>query len=431
MAGEGTGSGAALNAAQERVLTMLVEQQRELARTATDSILAELPAYASNPDTALAEEIAVQVSSHIDAFVRCAREGSAPGADGLPFIGATVDRRIDQGIPAEQILAAYRVGHRVLWAIIEQASERVGADEGVVASLALPMMRYIEAAWSEVAKSYIRAEQRLASDLDRGQSRLVEALIEGRVSPEGVRLQAGGFPVGEHDRYLVATLHGFPDHSAAALRTAARRLAELREARASIVHVRDDDLIALVALARDDAAAASEAIARELRAAADKLGCRPALGIGLPAHGPAQVRECYREARAAAVAAGAGKTLALAQMPLVDRLTVLLSSGAVPERLIPERVRAFIAEDRERQGELLATLREYAACNLNASRAATALFVHRNTVVYRLQRVAELTGLDPHSMPELLELLTAARMTQEPVVLAAGDERDLRASLGR
>jgi DNA-binding PucR family transcriptional regulator len=99
-------------------------------------------------------------------------------------------------------------------------------------------------------------------------------------------------------------------------------------------------------------------------------------------------------------------------MTLVDRLTVMLASGTVPERMIPDSVRAFIDEDLRKQGQLIATLREYAACDLNARRAAAALFVHRNTVLYRLQRVAELTGLDPHVLPELLDLITAARLVQ-------------------
>lgn len=422
MDGVNPARGAALNAAQESVLATLVEQQQELVQSATDSILSELPAYASSPDSTLGAEIGEQVSAHIGAFVDCARSGTAPGSEGLPFIGATVARRIDQGIPAEQVLDAYRVGFRVLSETIEAASERVDDGGGVAASMALPMMRYIEAAWSEVAKSYIRAERRMAADLDRGQSRLVEAMIDGRAMSEGVRLQAGSFPVDPQVSYLVVVLHGFPDHAAAALRTSARRLSDGRHVRASAVHVRDDDLIALVALAHDDPLAISALVAQEMRVATDKLGCDPAVGVGLPSRGPEQVREGYREASAAATAAGRGNTLTLAHASLVDRLTVMLSIGATPARLIPERVRAFIADDLAKHGQLIATIREYAECDLNASRAAASLFVHRNTVLYRLQRVSEHTGLDPHLLPQLLDLITAARLMQglRPPDVAAG-----------
>jgi hypothetical protein len=69
----------------------------------------------------------------------------------------------------------------------------------------------------------------------------------------------------------------------------------------------------------------------------------------------------------------------------------------------PEEVRSFyedtlapvVAYDRQYHGDLLATLQSYLAndCNMNAT--ARSIYAHRHTVAYRLQRVRELTGLDP------------------------------------
>jgi sugar diacid utilization regulator len=71
----------------------------------------------------------------------------------------------------------------------------------------------------------------------------------------------------------------------------------------------------------------------------------------------------------------------------------------------PDEVRSFYEEtvapvvehDRGYRAELLATLEAYLAhdCNMNAT--ARAIFAHRHTVAYRLERVKELTGLDPSS----------------------------------
>ena len=411
-----------LTGAQQRVLDTLVEQQAQLVAAATDSILRDAARLRDQRGLARRGNRSAGLGAHRRVrAVRARRIGARP--DELSFIGETVERRIDQGIPAEQILDAYRVAHRVLWELIEESSTRVGADEGVIASLALPMMRYTEAAWSEIARSYIGAERRLAADLDRGQSRLVEAMIDGRSASEDLRLQAGSFPVGASEIYLVMVLRGFPDHAVGALRSAARRLGDGRLVRASIAHVRDDDLISILVLARDDPSAASERVAAEMAAAAGKLGCAPALGIGLRSCGPEQVDESYREARAAAAAAGAGGQLLLAKLSLASRLTLMVASGAVPERLIPDRVRAFIDEDRDGHGQLIETLREYAACDLNARRAATALFVHRNTVLYRLQRIDELSGLDPHALPELVDLIAAVRLTEGAQATAAAIAR--------
>jgi sugar diacid utilization regulator len=50
--------------------------------------------------------------------------------------------------------------------------------------------------------------------------------------------------------------------------------------------------------------------------------------------------------------------------------------------------------DREHNSDLTHTLRVFFAANANASEAADRLFLHRNSLAYRLARVQELTGLD-------------------------------------
>lgn len=69
----------------------------------------------------------------------------------------------------------------------------------------------------------------------------------------------------------------------------------------------------------------------------------------------------------------------------------------------PDEVRSFYGEtveplvryDRQYSTDLLGTLEQYMAndCNMNAT--ARAIYAHRHTVAYRLDRVRELTGLDP------------------------------------
>jgi sugar diacid utilization regulator len=71
----------------------------------------------------------------------------------------------------------------------------------------------------------------------------------------------------------------------------------------------------------------------------------------------------------------------------------------------PEEVMSFYEDtvapvaryDDQYQGELVATLEAYLAndCNMNAT--ARDIYAHRHTVAYRLERVRELTGLDPGS----------------------------------
>lgn len=75
--------------------------------------------------------------------------------------------------------------------------------------------------------------------------------------------------------------------------------------------------------------------------------------------------------------------------PLLSRLS--RSEDLAPFR---ELVEPLVRYDRERGSDLVRTLRVYFACGANASEAADKLFLHRNSMLYRLQRIEGLTGAD-------------------------------------
>ena len=50
--------------------------------------------------------------------------------------------------------------------------------------------------------------------------------------------------------------------------------------------------------------------------------------------------------------------------------------------------------DRTRRSDLVLTLKTYFSAGGNASEAADRLFLHRNSMLYRLERIQKLTGLD-------------------------------------
>jgi purine catabolism regulator len=74
----------------------------------------------------------------------------------------------------------------------------------------------------------------------------------------------------------------------------------------------------------------------------------------------------------------------------------LLRELSLSPDLAPFRglVRPLVEHDRERRGDLVRTLRAYFAAGANASEAADRMFLHRNSMLYRLERIRKLTGLD-------------------------------------
>jgi DNA-binding PucR family transcriptional regulator len=69
----------------------------------------------------------------------------------------------------------------------------------------------------------------------------------------------------------------------------------------------------------------------------------------------------------------------------------------------PEEVRSFyddtiaplVRYDEQYSTELVGTLEAYLSKNCNMNATAQAIYAHRHTVAYRLERVRDLTGLDP------------------------------------
>ena len=69
----------------------------------------------------------------------------------------------------------------------------------------------------------------------------------------------------------------------------------------------------------------------------------------------------------------------------------------------PEELRTFyeatiaplVRYDDQYRTELVRTLQTYLDTNCNMNATATAIFAHRHTIAYRIERIRELTGLDP------------------------------------
>ena len=142
------------------------------------------------------------------------------------------------------------------------------------------------------------------------------------------------------------------------------------------------------------------AIPRELRVA-----------VGVPAYGPAGFRRTHLaalDAHRLAPRSGTGPVITYREVALAALLTA-----------DPERARWFVEEELgdlgasdPKTGDLRATALQFLRSGANLLRTATALHVHRNTVVYRLKNVERLLGrglderpLETHAALLLREML--------------------------
>ena len=121
------------------------------------NIQAEIPAYLRNADSATLADVHTHCEAHAGLILdRVAREPRAAPRGSSASPAPPAARRVEQGIPIDGLLAAFRVGHRTVWdAILDEAGDTpVGRDAAI--ALARPAMEYIDTASTQVAEAYTK-----------------------------------------------------------------------------------------------------------------------------------------------------------------------------------------------------------------------------------------------------------------------------------
>ncbi len=120
-------------------------------------------------------------------------------------------------------------------------------------------------------------------------------------------------------------------------------------------------------------------------------------GVGRVYADPARLHRSYTEAgeavRIGLATVGAGATTPFDRLG-VYRLLFRLRESPELEEFCDELLGPLERYDRARGTDLVYTLERYLACNANVARATEELHLHRNGLLYRLQRIAEITGAD-------------------------------------
>ncbi|HEV2107267.1 MAG TPA: helix-turn-helix domain-containing protein [Thermomicrobiales bacterium] len=137
------------------------------------------------------------------------------------------------------------------------------------------------------------------------------------------------------------------------------------------------------------------------------------IAYGRPRTGIDGIRRSHQEARQALTL---GRRLhGLGHLTGFDDLGIyrlIFAAEALPElrAFHAETLDSLLAYDRQHGAGLVRTLEAYFQANGSPKEAATLLSVHRNTVLYRLDRIAEITGLDLSDADTRLRLQVALRI---------------------
>jgi PucR-like helix-turn-helix protein/diguanylate cyclase with GGDEF domain len=303
------------------------------------------------------------------------RVAGQPVPERLLDIGPSIGRdRARRGVPLNDLLTAVRLDFRVLWAGLRELADP--ADEPLLVSRVEDVWAAVEDYTTQIQVSYQAEAALLARERQGERTMLVASLLAGPdPDPDEVERLAVALDIDVDADLLVAA-------ATAAAGPALRRAADRLGADGRMVHVQSTGRH-VVLIARWEGG-----MGAPVRAALAGVPC----GVGPLAHGLANVPSSARIAGeivdiSADVPHGprelADAWLPLAAARLSDTAAELVRSelGGLAE--VPPR-------ERER---LLAAVRAYTATG-SVAQVAARLYCHRNTVLNRLRRFAELTGRD-------------------------------------
>lgn len=139
----------------------------------------------------------------------------------------------------------------------------------------------------------------------------------------------------------------------------------------------------------------AEAVHRRVKA---ELGATSVIvGIGGPARGVRDLQMSYRQAeKAFRIARRLKWDDAVVPFDSIGAYQVFLhvDRQEVLRDYVAQTLGPLLAYDREKNGSLVATLKAFAGCNFNLQKTAQHLFIHINTLKYRMQRIREIGGLN-------------------------------------
>ena len=264
--------------------------------------------------------------------------------------------------------------------------------------------------------------------LDAGRSgdrKLAEAIVSmlasgaeagGAVVEIASLMRAAGLP--PDGRYLVLAISAEAERMASSV--PGRWRCDLAEELAAPLADRTlaapagEDIAVLVPLGGD---AGHNEAADRLRGAQPVLEAariKMAIGISAPAQGAAALSGALHEAGSARRLAAMRATAALSVVTSDEVASHELLLASVPASVLRQfrdrLLGPLLAYDERHRAELVPTLREFLACSGSWNACAATMYVHVNTVRYRIRRIEELTGRNLSSLDDQVDFFLALRV---------------------
>jgi len=348
--------------------------------------------------------IAKACEAGLDLFLATAREARPATAEELRRVAqlGILQARSSQSV--EPILNAYRIAARVAWdAILRAWRGHPEATPEAIMVTANYVFAALDQVAAEVTKTYLHAREQHMQRGTRARARLFHALISDNFDSE-LELQkqalALNMPIAPTGyvasvcKLIIGNRDG--EQGGEALAEVA---SSLQLPRGAIHHATDPTTLVILwpSESAADAEGAHELVMSLQKEAVKRSGtarARVRAGIGGYHAGLRGISGSYLEAQQAIEVGRKLRPDAVVHRhdELIPQL-VLAQNPRLAERFVHHSIGPLLDAKTRNRDQLLDTLQAYLACG-SVKDAATALKLHRHTVLYRLDKLRDLLGGD-------------------------------------
>jgi PucR-like helix-turn-helix protein len=367
---------------QQLAMLLLADVDR-IAERAAARMQELLSSYAKVPRDELMPIVLANTVNLLGVIIDPATDRTRAEAD----YRAAGETRAGQGIAGDEMLHAWRIGMEVTREEAHVTADRVGIGKDVLLEFLEAMLRWGDVGMIATAKAHREAEFEIARHEQHHRTNLLRGILFGTLSPAAIRVQAAGYGLD-----LGASYHAVRARPSdeVPVRTLERQLgvADGAGPRRGLAALLDGDLMGFVLDPLPGSIAAT-------------------VGVGPPA----ALHELANSFRLATRALEAGRATQASGPVAMERLGLwpaVIADRDVGDGLLQRIIEPVLAQGRTGEA-VLDTVVRYLDNDLRLEVTAEEMFLHVNTVRYRLRRFEELSGMGLRRVEDLVQVWWAIR----------------------
>lgn len=353
----------------EGLLQTMLDDRFELAERVTARIRSEMPSFAAVPVDEHRKWIEDAIAMITNAFI----EDPDPSVGGSTAMLREIgERRSRQGIPVEDLLRSWRFSIEELAGHARKLAEETDTPPDEVFDLIQRALAFADEAMISVASGHRRDPSHGEPEVER-RAALVRGALLGKLSIEEL-----------HSGFAALGLDPLAAYRAFRARARGQDDAEIAKLDGALaLKPNQFGRVGLAALVESEIAGfSSEEPAR---------GALPLIAIG-PVVPVAELPSSYLAAGRVLAAAELFGLAGVHDLTTAGLRAAVISDAELADALTARYVEPVLAVPAGR--EILAAVSAWLAVGMRAEPAGERLFVHANTIRYRLKRYQELTGAD-------------------------------------